>query len=343
MLNSLHLQHQHQEGYNMATRLDLLNKLSAQAPDLANQAVVKGQASRDALLQQQLGAAPTNANTQQLQQLQAQQVGMAGQAAVENLGQQQQAAAGLGQQVLQEKAQQSEVSQARAALGQEESQASSQNSLVSKLQGESLESRKKQTQADIASAKKLQSLGFTVDSNLQMATYKQRQDLARLGNGIKEELLDSRLAFESDEAGRKFSNTRQLADYAISSAKSDIEAKDKMQSILNAAKTQELMMGALRDRLATIQQQGFVERQGDLDAQSAIKVANLRADAEKRAQKAKSDAANRQSMWSSAGSLIGVGAAIALAPATGGVSLAAVGAGAAGGGAAGSLLNNYLS
>jgi hypothetical protein len=314
----------------MANRIDQLTQIANQVPALNQRAAAKGKDVRTALLQQQLGGTPAP----NVQAIQAQQAQLAGQQQVEQLQQAQQATAQIGQQAVQEEARVGEAAAARRAMSQEEQQQQTKNQMAARLQEQDIASKKRQTTADIQTAKKLQAAGFDVDSRLQMATEKQRNDLAKLGNGIKEELLDSRLAFEKDEIGRKFSNDRQFADYIAANAKTQQEFEVKMQEMAQVAKNEEVMMNAIRDRLLTIQQQGFVEREGDLDAQANMEIAKLANEAQSKAQKAQSKSANKLAMGQAFGTLLGIGA-VALAAPTGGASLAAYGAAAAGGGALG--------
>lgn len=315
----------------MANRLDQLNAISAQMPGLAQESAAKGQQARMALLQQQLGVAP--ATKQAVQQVQTQQAGLAGQQAVEQLQQQQAATAQVATQAMKEGALAGEAANQRAAMGQEESQLSARTQMARRLQQESMDSRKRMTEADIASAQKLQALGLDVDSKLQMATQKQRQDLAKLGNGIKEQLIDSRLAFEKDEMGRKFSNDRQLADYVASTAATQQEFQQKMRGLVQISKNEEVMMNALRDRLLTIQKQGYIEKQGDLDAETNKQLAQMAVDAKIKAAKAKAKTSNRIMQAQAVGSVLGAVAGGFI----GGPAGAA--AGATLGGAAGTVLN----
>ncbi len=312
----------------MANRIDQLTQIANQIPDLNQRAAAKGKDVRTALLQQQLGAMPTP-NVGQVQQLQAQQAQLAGQQQAEQLQQQQQAASQIGQQAIQEEARVGEAAAARRAMSQEEQQQQAKNQMAARLQEQDIASKKRQTTADIQTAKKLQAAGFDVDSRLQVATEKQRNDLAKLGNGIKEELLDSRLAFEKDELGRKFSNDRQMMDYIAVNAKTQQEFESKMQDMAQVAKNEELVMSAIRDRLLTIQQQGFIDREGDLDAQANLQIAELAKEAQRKADKARAKSANKLALGSSLGTLLFAGAVLA----TGGTAAAAAGAGMLGGAA----------
>ncbi len=324
----------------MANRLDQLTQLADQVPDLENQQRNKGKAARDALLARSLGD-PGVANIQQAQNAQVQSQLSEGQQRVEQLKTAQKENTNLAQMAVQEKAQVGEANIQRQALSLEERQQSQRSLMAQRLQNESLESKKRVMQSDINSAQRLQEAGYEVDSSLQFATQKQRADLTRLGNGVREELLDSRIAFDKDEVGRKFSNTRQLADYAAASARDKQDFDAKMRSIAQAAKTEEILMSGLRDRLLTIQKQGFIDREGDMDRSLNIRLSQMAAEAQTRADKARAKTANKlaigQALGTVAGAVIGGVVGTTILPGVG--TAAGASGGAAIGGAAGTAIS----
>jgi hypothetical protein len=318
----------------MANRLQQLSQLAQQVPNLSEKAQARGKSARTALLQQQLGALP-DVGKQQVQQLKAQQAGLAGQQQVEQLKQQQQATAQLGQLGVQAQQREGEAGTKRRAMSQQEQQQQAKNVMGQRLQKESLESRKRMVDSDTAASQRMQQAGFDVDNRLQVATQKQRADISKLGHDVKSELLDSRLAFDNDERGRKFSNDRQFADYIISTAKSQNDFAKKMQDMQQVAQNKTMVLDQIHQRLLTIQERGFIDREGDLDAAANIEIARLAAAAQKEAQKAQNDAKNKQSMWAAGGTIIGAGAGALI----GGPPGAAIGASLGGAvGTAGSTL-----
>lgn len=320
----------------MATRIDQLQQIAQQVPNLAQQSATAGKAARTALLQKQLGVAPADKGTAQA--LGAQQAAMAGQQQLEAMQQTQQGTAQVGQSLIQEQAMAADKRQAQQAMSQQERQAQSQIAMAKRLQDVDIASKKRVTQDDIASAKRLQDAGFEVDQNLQFATEKQRRDLGRLGNDVRAKLLDARLAFDKDDRGRKFSNERQLADYALASAKSQEDFQNKVQAIQQAAKTKEMLTNAIYDRLATIQKQGYISKQGDLDRASQELINKYAIEAKEASARAKADAANSLAMVQGLGMVAG---AVGGAWATGGSPEGAM-MGASLGGAGAGILNNLL-
>jgi hypothetical protein len=325
----------------MANRLDILNQLANNVPDLEKQSATQNKSARMALLAQQLGQ-PQVQNVQQAQQVALQNKAVEGQQRVQDLEQSQKRLGAIGSMALEQQSQAGQETLARQEMAQESELQGKSNAMAQRLQNENLESRKRMTQSDIEASNKLQALGKEYDSRLQFATTKQREDLARLGNGIKQELIDSRLAFDKDERGRAFSNSRQLFDYAVVTAKNEQEYNNKIRAIKNAADEEAQTMNDINTRLATILERGWLEQEGDLDREAEIKLVNMRNAVEQRAAKAKAKAANNlamgQAIGTLAGAVIGGVAGSALGPA-GTYKGAAVGAslGANLGGSAGSF------
>lgn len=104
-----------------------------------------------------------------------------------------------------------------------------------------LNAAKQLQQNEIESQKRMLGSKLEFDDKVSFMTRKQREDLASLGNYVKQQVYDSRLAFENDELGRRFSNSRQLADYAVASFKSEIQLRDQMREMEQAA-TKNLMV-----------------------------------------------------------------------------------------------------
>ena len=321
----------------MANRMDILDQLAAKAPEMDQQAQASGQAARMSLLAKQLGN-PQVQNLQQAQDLSNQNQAQAGQQRVEQLKQQQQIDSGLGTLAIQKQNQAGENNLQQQALTQQGQQQTEKQLLAQRLQNETIESKKRTITADQQASSRIQQAGMDYDSGIQFATQRQREDLAKLGNGIKESLIDSRLAFDKDERGRAFSNERQLADFAVSSAQSQQELQAKLQKIAFESDQKDVAMSAVRDRMLQMQKQGFIEREGDLDRQQQIRLVQLRAAADREAQRKRATAANRMSASQAIFTIGGAVVGGVIGSAAGPVGTAAgATAGAAVGGAVGSV------
>jgi hypothetical protein len=123
------------------------------------------------------------------------------------------------------------LAQAKSAAGQQQAEAAAEAA-----------QRKTMTADEQASASRLQQVGLDYDAQLSFMSRKQRDDLSRLGRDVKDKLFTDRLVFEKDEAGRKFSNERQLADYTLATAKSQDELRDKVQTAQQAEQRKEYLV-----------------------------------------------------------------------------------------------------
>lgn len=73
--------------------------------------------------------------------------------------------------------------------------------------------------------------------------------LAQLGGQAATELLDARLKFSEDEAGRKFRNDLQLLDYAAMVARSDEDYQNRAQAVEHASKRKQQAMETALQKL----------------------------------------------------------------------------------------------
>lgn len=242
----------------------------------------------------QLGAQVTQGVGQQA----AQQVQQAGQQAVALTTEQ------LQQKALQDKQRlaEQELSQKSFLSGQERAQGLA-------LSSEARQSQERLTSSEISEAKRLSKLGLETDANLSFLTRKQREDLSSLGSDVKEQIFDSRLQFERDETGRKFSNERQLADYAILTAKNeaDLRAKADIMQLMSQREIQ--LMGAAEAKVRESLRASYADRGRELSQTSKEYVLNIANEAEKKIKKKKAAAANRSAIitgvFQVAGAVIG--------------------------------------
>lgn len=175
---------------------------------------------------------------------------------------------------------------------------------VRKVKAE-LIARKQITNDEIESSSRMQRYGIEQDNRLISMTVKQRQDLAKLGGDVKGKLFDARLKFERDEAGRKFSNDRQLADWKISQSKSAVD----MQDFINEYKFKsEMKVALLKASAARLQQDldnGYLMEKLTLDHENDTKIQN---EITAMNQKAAREAAGHQERiraWQAGGTIVG--------------------------------------
>jgi hypothetical protein len=201
--------------------------LSQQLRDIANSA---RQASEQQVATQQAGVAQqTQAGLNQIAPMGktgAQQVAgavTAAQAQPELVAQQQmgQTMQQVNQAQLATQGQQMAQRQQRQQMLDENQIAELQRSNRLRQSSRHIDSSKKLSALEIAMNNRLSRSNMDIDNTISFLTRKQREDLTDLDRINKHILFDQRLMFKKSEDRREFSNTRQLADWAIFEAKSD--------------------------------------------------------------------------------------------------------------------------
>lgn len=178
--------------------------------------------------------------TQQQQGIQTQQMAQTGQAMAQ-----------LGQQGIQQQAQagQLKLQEQQMLNDREISELQRQGQL--RQNSAQLNSSKKLQDNELQLAQRMTSAKLAYDNNLSFLTRKQREDLASIDRYAKQQIFDQRLMFEQAEGKRKFSNSRQLADYAVLSAKDDLELKQRMQDMQQASAKELLALQHAHDMLVS--------------------------------------------------------------------------------------------
>lgn len=114
-------------------------------------------------------------------------------------------------------------------------------------------------------------------ASLQAGQKQQEMDslsrLAGISEQAKQELYDQQMQFKKDEAGRTLFNTRQLADYAVTSAKNDEELKNYQQNMELASKRKAELMDAAYNKLKEelTSKYELAKAKGDYEGQRQIK------------------------------------------------------------------------
>lgn len=175
----------------------------------------------------------------------------------------------IAQTGLQQQAQATQTAQAAQGVAQQAQQANAARAQASTL-GELDRSQKLQfNQSELDAQARMQEVGLEFDRNLSFMTDAQRADLDRLGRDVRAELFDKRLQFERDEAGRKFTNDRQLWDFNVATAKSEEQLKDRQQGMIQAAERKALLINVAYDKV--IQKAEFEWRKADQAKDQASK------------------------------------------------------------------------
>lgn len=280
--------------------------LAQTVPGINEQTASQQRAARDILLQRQIGALPTQrAEAKASQQL----AGAMTQQAGQDAGALQQAQAQTAAQA-QQLSNASLQTQASAQLAQRKLVQNKALADLSSLKQDEmaaamLQSRKRVMDQEIEAANALQTFGVDQDNSLQMATIQQRKDLQRLGSDIKDKLIDSRIRFEKDELGRKFTNDRQLADYILSNARTQQEFEAEARELQKETDQYILTLDMMENKITQALKQGYIKEKGDLDREMGIELSRMKAEIEKKKRKEMANKRNRAGMFQAAGSIAG--------------------------------------
>lgn len=238
--------------------------------------------------------------------------------------------ANLQQQVAASPAGQNIAKVAQAAGAQQAQQA---GQIQVQTNQQTIADQKKIAEAALA-AKQQQA---SVDIGRKQLASKERQEvlstkLSQVDRGLKNKLLDESISFEKDEMGRNLFNERQLLDYKLQSANSDIALQQYEQnaSELTQKRTQMLQIAykKIEQELSQTQQKG---QQSQANAQM-LKLQQAKIELEQKLQREENRKKNRASMISAAGTIVGVGiGAAAGSPVAGGMIGKGVGEAAAAG------------
>ena len=159
---------------------------------------------------------------------------------------------------------------------------------------EKLRSNKMLGDAEIASQQSILGQQMAIDNSISFLTRKQREDLAELGNVTKNYLFDQRLTFGNDEAGRKFTNGQQLADYAVLSAENEQDLQNKMKTMIRVHKREEIALTHAHNMIAERMKLEFKKAESTKDYALLKKLSERKAAAEKKIRrKAAKAAANK--------------------------------------------------
>lgn len=148
---------------------------------------------------------------------------------------------------------------------------------------------------------------------LQRASLDSQKQLANLNEGLKTRLTDEQFAFQKDELGRTIFNERQLLDYKLATAKSDIELKDTEQKMRQASQRRIQILKAAQAKLTEQLKQEFQKSEQELDQEQRKRLTIAKAELDAKIKQAEADARNKGSLISSAFTIAG-----AFAPVPGG-------------------------
>lgn len=272
-----------------------LMDLARKVPTMNAQAKKRLEAGRALQLQRAAQQASTGAGAAKQfgQQVSPALTAQAGQAQLEQQQQARQQMAGLASADIQSRGQEADLTLQKQGVQQQEALQGKQLSQQMGLQREQLALNKALTQDEIASAKRLSEYGLSVDENLSSMTRKQREDLAMLGGDVKNKLFDAQLVFERNEAGRKFSNQRQMMRAVVANAKSQQELRTKLNTMQQEAAKEMFMLEAAHKQMAAALERGYLDDKRELDQASRQKLATMAEQIRRKIERKKRNAANQ--------------------------------------------------
>jgi hypothetical protein len=325
--------------------MSTLAQLADAVPVLNQRAAKQAQANRAVALQSQVGQAqvqPGVSATRAAQVTAPQAVGQQAQVQTAGNEQTQQQLGQVANVALQTKATATESNLAAQEQDQRERLAAQENTQKLQLARADIAMRKKVTGKEMETARRLQTMGIELDNKLQIATIRQREQLNRLGGDVKDKILDSRLKFERDDMGRKFTNERQLADYNLANAKTEQEFNEKMREIQQQQERKLQLLEVVEKKMRQELEQSWQFSEQTLDNQSKARMVQALADMKERIRKEQAKARNNAAMWQAGGTIAGAVVGGAVGSAAGGVG-AVPGAmiGASVGGAVGTVAGGY--
>lgn len=147
--------------------------------------------------------------------------------------------------------------------------------------------------------------GFEQQIQVSENQIKLGNKLNKLDNRLKTQLLDDQLKFQKDQAGQTLLNTRQLADWAVTKAKSKEEYLNYAQQAQQMYQKDIMLHEAAYNKLRQALELGYIKKGQKLDIETKLRLKKAKAAIEKQIRDKKNKAKNKMSMWSAGGKILG--------------------------------------
>lgn len=134
-----------------------------------------------------------------------------------------------------------------------------------------------------------------------------RAVLSNLSRTAENQIVDMNIQFRLDDANRVALNETQLADWAILKAKDGESFKNYAMKSKQMHDRKIQLMEVANKRLTQALEFESKRKEQRLDYETRKKIAKMKADLEEKIRREKAEAANKQAMWSAAGTVVGVG------------------------------------
>lgn len=185
---------------------------------------------------------------------------------------------------------------------------------------------------------------FTRQQALNQRNRALTNQLARLDSNLKDRLLDQQLQFKKDEFGRTIWNERQLADFAILQAKTQVDL-DKFEQMIDQQSRRRLqIMQTAQAKLKQVLEQNYLREGQELDQATRMEIARLRKAAAEKEAREKAKRASFGAMLQGGLVVAGAVAGWTIAGPAGGTAAQAAAAtlGAQVGGGGGQILTGFM-
>ena len=150
---------------------------------------------------------------------------------------------------------------------------------------------------------------FTRQQALAQRNRALTNQLARLDSDLKDQLFDQQLSFKRDEFGRTIWNERQLADFAVLQAKTQIDL-EKFEQVMHQQSQRRLqIMQVVQAKLKQALEQNFMREGQELDQQTRLFIAQKMKEAKEKEARERARRSSRgaliQGAFTVAGAIIG--------------------------------------
>lgn len=142
--------------------------------------------------------------------------------------------------------------------------------------------------------------------------------LAFLDEDTRGKIFDRNMQFEEDDRGQKFLNSRQLADYAVTKAKSAQELKNYEQKMHQATAKRRQVLNAASAKIRQTLEQGYLDNKQKLTQEHRLELQRAEQAVQEKIRQQQSEAANDAAIWSAGTTILGAGASAVALAATGG-------------------------
>lgn len=116
---------------------------------------------------------------------------------------------------------------------------------------------------------------FTRQQALSQRNRGLTNQLAQLDTRLKDQLIDQQLSFKQDEFGRTIWNERQLADFAILQAKTQVDLDKFEQTMEQQSRRRLQIMSAVQAKLKQTLEQNYMRQGQELDQQTRQYIAQM--------------------------------------------------------------------